>query len=392
MLWAKRLLGLFLLLFTPVLLLRTLTPIYDFSQGRPFAGEHWYNPFSAETLTWSRANFHIHSRTWGGITNGYQMPSEIRRVYDSLGYAWIGISDYQRINPESPIPVYEHGWSIGKVHQLCFWATSVLWWDYPLWQTLSAKQHVLRLLRPTTPFLVVAHPQFRPYQTYTGSELAQLGGYDAVEVLNRYGDSVAEWDSALSSGHFASIIASDNAHDVHNPHQVMSRWTEVNLPPGAPLESLQVALLAGRTVGYKNRTPYPIRLGAYPLFTEIALIGDTMVEVRLSQVVDSLRLIGQGGQVRAVAYQTDHLMYRIKRDDTYLRAEAYTREVEVYSSPLVRGGPVRRGIPPIHWGLTVLSSLGWGSLTLLIGYLGLRLFRARRDKQVRDKSPVPPPE
>ncbi|MCS7153933.1 MAG: hypothetical protein NZ989_08330, partial [Bacteroidia bacterium] len=283
--WAKKILGVFSLVAGAIAALQAITPVYRFPSPSPFRGTGWYNPFLGETLVWSRANFHIHSRTWGGITNGYQLPPEIRHVYDSLGYEWIGISDYQSINPESPLPLYEHGWSVGKVHQLCFWPKEVRWWDYPLFQTLSAKQHVLRLLRPTTEFLVIAHP--RLLHSYTGEELSKLGGYDAIEVLNRYGDSVAEWDSALSSGHYAPILANDNVHDVYNPHQVMSRWTEVALPKGASLEELKRALLAGRTVGYKNRTPFPIQK-PYPLFTQIQVWGDTEVILRTSMVVDSL--------------------------------------------------------------------------------------------------------
>lgn len=380
MLWTKRLLALFLLLLAPIAGIQALTPLYKFEGSAPFSGQRWFNPFSSDTLTWTRANFHIHSRTWGGITNGHHSPSEIIRAYDSLGYRWIGIADYQRINSESPILLYEHGWSIGKVHQLCFWPESVRWWDYPLLQTLSAKQHTLRILRPTTPLLVIAHPRF--LGSYTGRELSRLGGYDAIEVLNRYGDSIEEWDSALSSGHFTPIIASDNAHDVYNPHEVMSRWTEVAISPNAPIDSLRAALYRGRTVGYKNRTPYPLR--AYPTFRRIELVGETLF-VETSQPVDSLRIIGQNGHIRAVSYQTDKLIYSIRPADTYLRAEAYTSAVEAYTSPLVRGVPKRRPIPNIDWGWTGLHGLFWGGIAVFLIVAGLRLIRAKQNKQVQDR-------
>lgn len=389
--WAKRFAGILLWLFIGIpAFLQTLTPVYRFPSPQPFQGKGWYNPFGEDTLVWQRANFHIHSRTWGGITNGYQSPPEIHQVYDSLGYRWFGIADYQRINPHSPIPVYEHGWSIGKVHQLCFWPKGVLWWDYPFFQTLSAKQHTLRLLRPTTPFLVIAHPRFHPYHTYTGEELARLGGYDAIEVLNRYGDSIAEWDSALSSGHYAPIIGSDNAHNVRDPHQVMSRWFEIAFSDTASVESLREALLNGRTVGYKNRTAFPLA-NDYPRFTRIVLKRDTLF-ITLSQVVDSVRVIGQHGKVRAVAFQTQKLVYPVQKEDTYLRVEAYTAQVEMYASPLVQGPLVRRSIPPIDWGWTLLHALVWGGITVGSGWLGFRLFRSRRDTPALDKSPVLPPE
>ncbi|MCX7607273.1 MAG: hypothetical protein N2170_08450 [Bacteroidia bacterium] len=370
MLWLRR--GIGILLIGLGLLCFSYVPsaIYLFAPPRPFHGSGWYNPFSGDTLLWSKANFHIHTRTWGGLTNGKQSPSEIRRVYDSLSYRWIGLSDYQRINPQSPIPLYEHGWNIQKVHQLCFWPARVVWDDFFLWQPLSVKQFVLEKLRPTTPFLVLAHPRF--LRSYGGKELAQLGGYDAIEVLNRYGDSVEEWDSALSSGHYAPILAHDNVHDVYNPHEVMSRWTEIASVSLTSSESLYSTLKAGRTVGYKNRTPSP--LAQYPTFRKIHMRGDTL-QVRISEKVDSIRVVGQNGKVAATSYGTDSLLYIAKKQDTYLRIEAYTEKVEAYTSPLVRGEPVRRQLPPREGTLTWLWRVSWffgGGGGLIGGYFLLK--------------------
>lgn len=374
--WLRRV-GRLLLGLTALLLLWYATaPVYDFPKPSPFAGKNWYNPFDADSLPWSRANFHIHSRTWGSLTNGDQDPPTIRRVYDSLGIAWTGISDYQRINSQSHIPLYEHGWSIGKVHQLCFWPKEVLWIDYPLWQSPSIKQYILARLRSTTPFLVVAHPRF--LHSYTAEDMTLLGGYDAIEVLNRYGDSVEEWDSALSVGHYAPILAHDNAHNVYNPHQVMSRWTEVALPPAAPVDSLRFALLAGRTVGYKNRLPVP-PTQPYPHFARITMRGDTL-SVKLTMIVDSLRVIGQAGKVRLAAYQSDSLWYLASPTDTYLRLEAYTAAVEAYTSPLLRGEPLRRPIPPIHWPKTLFRSGLYGVLATLLAWIALRRRRLKEHK------------
>lgn len=374
MLYGIKLYGSFLLLAGLLVLAYGLPPRYEFTPPKPFRGETWYNPFQGESLRWSRANFHIHSRTWGGLTNGRQSPPQIQTAYQKLGYVWIGISDYQRVNPESPLPLYEHGWSVKKVHQLCFWPQEVVWIDFPLPQTLEIKQAILAHLRPTTLFLVLAHPRF--LHSYSGSDLGRLGGYDAVEVLNRYGDSVAEWDSALSSGHYAPILAHDNVHDVENPHEIMSRWTEVALPPGASQKALREALIAGRTVGYKNRTPAPLEK-AYPQLAQVTFTGETL-RVRLTVCADSIRLIGQGGKVRAVAYQTDRLDYLPWPSDSYLRLEAFTPEVELYASPLVRGQPARRGIPPIAWSTTILQWVLTGLTGAFLTVTGWKKLWGRR--------------
>lgn len=365
--WYKRIAGFFLLLGALLLTPYLAVPYYHFDESpRPFRGSTWYNPFTADTLIWYLANFHIHSRTWAGLTRGYQEAPVIRKVYDSLGYAWIGISDYQSINPRSPVSLYEHGWNIGKTHQLCFWSKKVIWMDLPFWQSIHDKQWILCRLRPHTALLVVAHPRF--LRGYSGEELAKLGGYDAIEVLNRYGDSVAEWDSALSSGHFAPILAHDNVHNVYNPHEIMSRWTELLCPPQASSEKLKQTILHGRTVGYKNRTAFPITQ-PYPKLARVELRGDTL-HVRLTLPADTLRLRGQGGTVRKETYQSLALDYPIQPEDTYLRIEAITPQVELYATPLVRGAPKRRPIPASsfpHW-----VSFLYAGLILVMGIMGWR--------------------
>ncbi|MCS7189516.1 MAG: hypothetical protein RMJ66_00450 [Bacteroidia bacterium] len=383
--------GVFLFILSAISLWESIVPAYRFQEPSPFSGEKWYNPFAGDTLKWQRANFHIHSKNRLGITPGYQDVPTILRVYDSLGFQCIGISDYQCINPRSPIPLYEHGWNIGKVHQLCFWAKEVKWIDFPLLQTLSTKQFMIEFLRPTSSFLVLAHPRF--LHSYTGDELKYLGGYDAIECLNRYGDSIAEWDSALSAGHYAPILAHDNVHDVYNPHQIASRWTEIAIMDGRNKDALKEALLAGRTVGYKNRTPFPIT-SSYPLFRQIQMRGNTLF-VQVSQKVDTLRVVGQGGRVRAWACSTDSLSYEVTPGDTYLRVEAYTPNVEAYTSPLVRGGPKRRPIPPRDVLLTFIRRgffILVGVALLFLSFFLLRLFPSKGAILPQDKPPSPPLE
>lgn len=345
---------------------------YRFVEPVVFSGEGWYNPFLAESLFWSRANFHIHSRTWGGFTNGYNDPPTIDNAYRQLGYAYIGISDYQKVNPASFVPLYEHGWNVGKVHQLAFAPKAIVWWDVPLGQSLSAKQTVLEKLSEVSALVALAHPFFNPYQTYTEKELRYLGGFVAVEVLNRYGDSVKEWDAILSSGHYATILASDNVHDVRNKHQLASRWTELAIAPGASLSAVLEAIQAGKTVGYKNHTSEPILPGSYPKLKSVRLAA-RQLRLELDRVVDTLRVIGQGGSRRLEVYHTAKVVYDIRPEDTYLRIEAHTARVSLYSSPLVRGEPKRRAVPPVDWPRTWL----WRGLvlTLALGFLLGRFWR-----------------
>ncbi len=352
-----------------LLLLGVFWPIrcYHYEAPRPFSGKGWYNPFDQDSLSWSRANFHIHSRTWGGLTSGKNTPSVIDSAYRSLGFAYYGISDYQQVNPTSPIPLYEHGWGLRKFHQLVFAPQTILWWDFPWPFTRDIYQSVLSHLHETASLIAIAHPFFNPYQTCPGDVLRHLGGYHAIEVLNRYGDSISEWDSALSAGHYATLLANDNVHDVHNPHQITTRWTEILLPPQASPDQLLQTLLQGKTIGYKNIHAVPIAGGDYPIFRQIRVVCDSLL-VAVSEKVDSIRVVGQGGQVRAVAAGVDRLSYPIREEDRYLRVEFYTPRVVAYTSALCRGeGPLRRPPPPENWFLTWLWRL------ILLGGVALYL-------------------
>ncbi len=362
-----------------LLFLGLLWPIrcYHYEPPHPFSGETWYNPFDGDTLAWSRANFHIHSRTWAGLTEGKNTPPTIDSAYRSLGYAYYAISDYQQVNPASPIPLYEHGWGLRKFHQLVFAPRNILWWDFPWPFTRDIYQSILAHLYHTAPLIAIAHPFFHPYHTCPGDMLRYLGGYHAIEVLNRYGDSISEWDSALSAGHYASLLANDNVHDVHNPHQINTRWTEIAIPPQASADEVIQAILRGKTVGYKNVYAVPIAARDYPLLRKVKIVGDTLFVV-VSERVDSLRVIGQGGVVRAVFFSTDSLVYRIASEDGYLRVEMYTPRVVAYTSPLCRGeGPVRRLLPRES---QVLTWLWRGALLIAVGW-GWAYFLLRRPRK-----------
>src|SRR5205814_222004 len=96
-------------------------PLYRFPKPSVFTGAHFLNPYSGLQGTWQRANLHAHGRAWSGLTNGQQPDEEVVRHYRQLGYSVAGISDYERIaalHGVPTIPLYEHGYNIGKHHQL----------------------------------------------------------------------------------------------------------------------------------------------------------------------------------------------------------------------------------------------------------------------------------
>ena len=239
-------------LFFPYL----ISPVYNFSEPQPFSGQKYYNPYQQMDGSWKVCNFHAHSKSWGGLTAG--KGTNIDSIFETcqkMGYSHIGISNYQKINQIereniASIPTYEHGMNIKKRHHLCLGADKVSWLDFVFYQTLSHKQFVLNYLKPTTDFLVINHPKFS--NGFEASDFRYLSNYDAIEVLNHVRRiSITHWDSALSTGYYAVLLANDDMHDVDNMDEVSANFTVINTNSLSRYDIIQ-ALKAGRHYGVKS--------------------------------------------------------------------------------------------------------------------------------------------
>ena len=108
--------------------------------------------------------FHVHSRAWGGITAGSENSSQkIFGVYHQLGYDHLSISDYMRINTYQSgnshyLPGYEHGFGMGKNHQLIIGAKNVLWFDFPFLQNGITSSLYLIISKAEASFILLLIP------------------------------------------------------------------------------------------------------------------------------------------------------------------------------------------------------------------------------------------
>ena len=221
-------------------------PIYRFPAPAPFSGDQVFNPYRTLTGTWQKANLHAHGRAWLGLTSGEQADAEVLRRYQSLGYAVAGVSNYQHISAfdgVETIPIYEHGFNIGKNHQLAIGASTVDWFDFPLWQTLSNRQYVIDRVGRTAALVSLNHPNSRG--AYEADTVQSLTGYDLVEVVN--GPFLAEdvWDAALSAGRVAWGTANDDTHDVNDPRRMGVAWNMIDAA-SASEDAIVEALRSGR--------------------------------------------------------------------------------------------------------------------------------------------------
>ena len=322
-----------LALLASVCLPYALAPIYTFPPLRPFTGAQWYNPYDTHPeATWHKANFHAHSIAWGGLTNGHQPAADVRAAYRKMGAEIAGISNYHAIDSTNAtdstwIPTYEYGYSLSKTHRLALGAGSVNWLDFPLGATTSQKQLILDRLRPTTGLTAINHPVMR--HGHTVEDLRQLGNYDLIEAMSSYGDSPAEWDAALSSGHAAWAIGSDDNHDITRIDILGRVWTMV-LTPSTRTERVLTALKQGRQ--------YAVRGAAMHMDNDVRFVrmtGDT-VAIALAGAAKRIRFVGDGGRELAVVRDAAEATYVATRADSYVRIEVENAATVFWLNPVVR--------------------------------------------------------
>jgi hypothetical protein len=306
-------------------------PDYIFPEPTPFHGSKIYNPYQdMDSSRWLKANFQVQSRVWWGLTNGRNNQSKsVFDLYYQLGYDILCFSDYQHINKyekNNPgyIPAYEHGFGIRKRHQVCIGSNKVLWLDYPFWQSLSHKQNILNRLRPDNGIVAIAHPNLK--NGYEPSDFKYLTGFDLIEVFNHITCSETHWDSALSAGKPAFILADDDAHDISNPHLVGRFCTFIKANSTKQNDVVQ-ALKTGKAYGAQiymiEEDGYPEKI-AYSRqmpFLKSAQMDGNSFTVEVSQTPKQISFIGQGGKVKRTVYRGKAATYEFGPDDTYIRTE-----------------------------------------------------------------------
>jgi hypothetical protein len=371
----------FLLLAASVLLLPyLLVPAYEPLRPQPFSGAQLYNPYADIGPTWQRANFHAHSRAWGGITSGHQTVNEVRAAYVQRGYSVIGLSNYHTIARADAdtafLPIYEHGFSIRKTHQLMIGAPRVMPLDFPLWQTRDAKQYLLQRLRDSVALTAVVHPYLRT--GYERSELASVGGFDLLEVRSHWDDASPWWDAVLTAGNPIWGIGNDDVHDVSKPRETGVVWTMVNAGNNTPDTILSALRRGAMYVVDGMNGPVDARL------VNVTVRGDS-ITTTFDRPMTNVKVLGAGGAVLSESSATTTVMYVMQPSDRYARVVATTPTGMLYLNPVIRtvsGAPQPRQAPPVEVLRSILNSGIAGGMwvlslvVLLPGALG-RSARAR---------------
>ena len=317
-------------------------PVYRFPSPQPFNGPAWLNPYARLAGTWQRANLHAHGRAWSGITNGRQSDAEVAAAYRRLGYTVTGISDYHLISSDrtaSTLPVYEHGYNVGKRHQLAIGARSVDWFDVPFWQWRSQKQYVLDRLDTTSALVAINHPTGRG--AYTPGDMAALTNYELLEVVNGPFTAEGLWDAALSSGRAVWVLADDDTHDVTDPGRLGVAWDMIDAATGDAADVI-AALGAGRSYAVLSRSS--TTAGNDAVVSGVEVRGGRLV-VTCEGAPADFTFVGQNGVVRKTVDHATSASYDLEPSDTYVRTTVRTPATVMFLNPIVRYNGVRLAAP-----------------------------------------------
>ncbi|MGA1977205.1 MAG: hypothetical protein ABSG89_05040 [Bacteroidales bacterium] len=386
----RYLLFFFLAIFIAIAILVTfqflINTKYSFPVPGVFRGEELYNPYTGiDSSKWKRANFHLHTRLplklTAGFGNTIQTADSFYKYFD---YDIHSISDYMRINnfnsgSKSYVPVYEHGYSYYKTHQLVLNAHKVCWKEYLFHQTLNDKQAMIdRIKRDTSVLVTIVHPFLR--KGYSTSDFRYLGNYDCLEIANNLATCARFYDAALSAGHAVFIMADDDAHDLSKISEGAHSFNIINSDPDR--NSILHALRTGRSYGVnlnlhgcKTSEEKKAAIDNLPVLREFELKNDT-ITVSMNKEVDSIKFIGQNGILKKSVAGCRTGSYPFGKEDTYIRTEVIAMDGSIcFLNPVIRydGSKLPVSDPQINipetWGCRLLFVvILFGMIFLIIKY------------------------
>ncbi len=382
---------LFLLLLIIILAPYVISPVYNFPDPTTFQGKYIKNPYDKlDSNNWYKANFHCHSKVWGGITIGSNNTVDsIINVYKSFKYDFMGVSNYMTIfnsytDSNFYMPVYEHGWGLFKVHYLVVGAERVNLIDFLLFQNLSNKQFIIKNLKTPENVVAIVHPNM--YNAFKEDDFKYLTDYDCVEILRYDRVSTKYWDAALSAGNLKYLLSDDDSHNVHSPCETVRCFTMINSFSRDKKQIIK-SIKEGKTYAIDWRatinddfqTKFK-KLNEIPYLNYCKVESDTIF-VKVNKVAKEITFIGQNGKITKQVNDMDFAYYIMKENDPYIRAEiTFYDNTKMYLNPLVRYDeehPLTVKKAEVNVFLTVVNKLILLAVIILMSLL-IRYFRYKR--------------
>lgn len=352
----------------------SISPVYRFSSPAPFQGPDIFNPYRTidSSFCWKRANFHTHTKVEGLMNECDYWPAEVEDAYRKFGYDIVTFSNHNRLtehhsDPSFQVNVYEHGYNLFKYHKLVFGSDKVKIFDHLLPLFAFQKQFQLNILGKDSDFIQMNHP-LRTNGTSV-SQMQKLSGYRIMELDSGKSTENEYWDWALSAGHYSFGLANDDLHYPDRSGRIAVRCNFLHTP-SATYEDLRETLLGGcyyamRVPDYGNGD-WNVKYDKNADLPYIRSIGleDKTIYMTLSDVADSIKVIGQNHSTLAIVTDTDNVKYEFRPEDHYARITSYFPDGEViYTNPFARydssvsDTPYKEGSHSVNVVLTLLFNL-----------------------------------
>lgn len=376
-----------------VILIFSVSPVYDFEKPHPFEGPDIFDPYAGtDSLTeWKRANFHTHTRVKGLFNECPEWPDSVYEDYRRLGYDILTFSNHNRLtlhpyDTALQVNVYEHGYNPFKFHKLVFGADKVTLFDHLLPLFPFQKQWQLDILGKKADLIVLNHPD-RTFNV-TGRCMSRLTGYRIMEGDSGVDTEFRHLDEALDAGHYAFALTSDDCHDSDASWCTGVRCCWVDTPSGQ-YGDLRDALARGRfysmripDFGNGDWTAKYAGNAKLPRIESIGVRNDT-IYLELSRKASLITFTGQGHVVLAESRDSDSFAYAMAPEDHYARITAFFNDgCVIYTQPFARYdkacavSPYRVSPHPVNVGLTILYNL----LVIGLAVACIRFLSHKKDK------------
>jgi hypothetical protein len=216
-----------------------------------------------------------------------------------------------------------------------------------------------------------------------------LRGYDLIEALSNFKNSLELWDAALSSGNPVFLIADDDAHNLDKPNDYGRVATVIHSANTAE-DSLLSALKKGSAYGLVVQTPEgdsheakAKRFKKLPQMLAHTVANDS-VHLQFSDSIRELKAVGQDGKVLldlALNNQSSSYTFALTDVSHFVRFEVKMKDgSKIYTNPIIRSADGK--IPVVFQaGVDIWASQFYRLLGILV--IGFFILRVRNPNRFR---------
>lgn len=299
-------------------------PVYNPPKQQKFTGNSYYNPYEKyDNATYYRASFHT-----------YAMDNLETYIDLEYGYAYSSISTkYKKLFP--PVKLHTKSPKIAQPDFLVFNKPirySASKYAFPhliIFTNYSSIQFMINSLIINKGDYLSA--LISPVANIDIKYMSKLTNYNLIEILYGNENSINHWDTALSSGRPAFLLASDKIDDDSDFSHFAKNITMLPVSPNTDnISEIYQALKAGSVYAYNlsdNITSLPLQdkldtLNTLPYPTSLQIHNNELT-VKFNKHVDKIVFSADFGKIVKEVENVSQAVYNITDNESYIRVTAY---------------------------------------------------------------------